>query len=73
MGDGGNGKRKGPEGINQGKSAFWEIAKIVKCKNNSPEAIDKGKSAFWEMAKMVKYKKALKELMKGKVLFGSRA
>ena len=44
-----------------------------KVHKNSPEAMDKGKSAFWEMAKIVKYKKALKEIIKAKVLFGSRA
>ena len=57
MGDSGNGKvQKSPKGINIGKSAFWEIAEMVKYKNR-PKGINEGKSAFRQIAKMVKYQK----------------
>ncbi len=38
LGDSDNGKveRDSPEAINKGKSAFWEIARMVKCKKKQP-------------------------------------
>ncbi len=53
MGDGENGQvhQKNPEAINKGKSAFWEIAKMVKCKKTDLKPLTKGKVPFGRQRK----------------------
>ncbi len=48
LGDSENGKvqKDSPEAINKGKSAFWEIAKMVKYKETTLKPLTKGKVPF---------------------------
>ena len=36
-------KKHNPKGINKGKGAFWEIARMVKCKTTALKALTKRK------------------------------